>query len=203
VTEKITSGTLQIGNCPGFRNAKIAAAASVLLSLCLGPRTSPAQDGHIDREYPIKAAYLYNFAKYVRWPENVPHDVANNGAWFTIGIVGRSPIESPLREVARKRQIQDRSIRLMAISDADNLARCHVVFVPSDHAQDFLSAMPPDAASSPVLLVGESPGFAAGGGMISFYTKDNRVKFEINPKAAEVAGLKISSKLLRLGKIVQ
>lgn len=181
---------------------RFAAAIVVALALYRGPHTVHAQDGYIDREYPIKATYLYNFAKYVRWPEPSVHNASDRSGWFTIGIVGRSAITSPLREIARKRQVQDRSVRLVSVRRAADLEQCHVVFVPSAEAQEFVATILPHTPVSSVLLVGESPGFATRGGMINFYSKDNRVKFEINPKKAEAANLKISSKLLRLGKIV-
>jgi len=177
-------------------------AIVVAAALCHGSRTCCAQDGYIDREYPIKATYLYNFAKYVRWPEPSVPDAADRPESFTVGIVGRSAIIGPLREIAHKRQVEGRSVRLVSVRNAADFAQCHMVFVPSTEAQAFVATVLPHAPVGPVLLVGESPGFAAHGGMVNFYTENNRVKFEINPKKAEAVKLKISSKLLRLGRIV-
>ncbi len=181
---------------------RIATLIVVAAGLCHGPAMCRAQDGYIDREYPIKAMYLYNFAKYVRWPERPVHNASDGRKWFTIGIVGRSAIVGPLREIASQRQMQDRNVRLVSVQGAADLEHCQMVFVPSSEAKGFVATILPDTPAKPVLLVGESPGFATRGGMINFYTASNRVKFEINPTKAEAAKLKISSKLLRLGKIV-
>lgn len=181
---------------------RVATLIVVAAGLCRGTAMCRAQDGYIDREYPIKATYLYNFTKYVTWPERSVHNASDGKKWFTIGIVGRSEIVGPLREIAGQRQMQNRSVRLVSVQKAADLEYCQMVFVPSAEATEFIATILAGTPPKPALLVGESPGFATRGGMINFYAADNRVKFEINPMKAEAAKLKISSKLLRLGKIV-
>lgn len=152
-------------------------------------------------EYLIKAGFIYNFAKFVQWPQAA---FAQPDSPIVIGILGTDPFGSMLDRVVAGKKIGGRSFvirRLEWGKDAANLKECDILFVSSSerkHMADVVHTV----KHLPVLTIGEAPGFAAGGGVIRFVIEDNRVRFEINVDAAHDAGLDISSRLLTLAKIV-
>jgi YfiR/HmsC-like len=150
-------------------------------------------------EYQVKAAFLYNFAKFVEWPPNAFSDPKQP---MGVCIYGRDPFGRALEDALFGKFIGDRPVILGRAIQFQDLAGCQVVFVSASErepAADLANRLKGRA----VLLVGESEGFAASGGTIQFTIEDSRVRFVINPDAADRAGLKISSKLLALAKIVR
>lgn len=149
-------------------------------------------------EYQVKAAFLYNFAKFVDWPPSAFSDAKQP---LDVCVYGRDPFGNALEDALLGKAIGERRIGLGRAMQFQDLAGCHVVFVSSP-ARESTMDLANRLKGRPVLLVGESEGFAASGGAIQFTIEDNRVHFIINPDAADRAGLKISSKLLALAKIV-
>ena len=160
-----------------------------------------AQGAVIDREYEIKAAYLYNFGKYVEWPD-APKPGAEANSPFLIGIVGTNPFGNALADVAKAKQLGKRKIVLYEVRTIDDYRPCQMLFFPKTAPETLVSSVIAKANTAPTLLVGERSGFAAAGGSVNFYVEANNIKFEINPDAASKRGLRISSKLLQLGRIV-
>ena len=154
------------------------------------------QENFIDRSHHIKAAYLYNFGKYVSWPRSA------SGDQFVIGIVGSSPLQSVLTEAARTKTISGRKIRVEQVESVEQARRCNLLYFPQGQKNPLFEPIARTVQGMPNLLVGEQAGFAHEGGMINFYMENNRVKFEINTDQAKQGGLSISSKLLRLGRSV-
>ena len=150
-------------------------------------------------EYQVKAAFLYNFAKFVDWPPSAFTDPKQP---LDICVYGRDPFGSALEDALLGKTIGERRVGLGRAMQFQELAGCHVVFVSSS-AHESAADLANRLKGRPVLLVGESDGFAASGGTVQFTIEDNRVHFIINPDAADRAGLKISSKLLALAKIVR
>jgi hypothetical protein len=150
-------------------------------------------------EYQVKAAFLYNFAKFVDWPPSAFSDAKQP---LDVCVYGRDPFGNALEDALLGKTIGERRIGLGRAMQFQDLAGCHVVFVSSP-ARESTMDLANRLKGRPVLLVGESEGFAASGGAIQFTIEDNRVHFIINPDAADRAGLKISSKLLALAKIVR
>jgi hypothetical protein len=150
-------------------------------------------------EYQIKAAFLYNFAKFIEWPTSTFRDPKQP---MGICVFGRDPFGHALEEALYGKSIGSRSVFLGRTQQIPELARCQVVFVSaaeSSHVMEIVNGLRGHSA----LLVGESEGFASSGGAIQFVLDQNRVRFAINPDAANRAGLKISSKLLALATIVR
>lgn len=143
----------------------------------------------VSLEYQLKAAYLYNFVKFVTWPSG-----AGSGP-LVICVAGRNPFGDALADTLRGETVGDRMLETRVISMPQ--AGCHVVFLPSGvAAAPFLLA----ARGTPTLTVGESPGFIAQGGMVNFIAEGGRIRFEISAPAADQAELRISSHLLRLAR---
>jgi hypothetical protein len=149
-------------------------------------------------EYPVKLAFLYNFTKFVDWPPGAYRDP---GASLLICIVGHDPFSQDLEGQLRTRTVGDRPVDIRTLKPSENLSACQIVFVPvteKDRADRILKGLKGASA----LTVGETPGFAALGGIVNLTVEGNKVHFEVNLLAAERAGLKISSKLLGIAKIV-
>jgi hypothetical protein len=147
-----------------------------------------AQD--VRPDYRVKAAYLYNFVKFVQWP------AAGPAAPLTICVAGRRVFDSLLEDLVRGEVVNGRPVAARTILEPE--ADCDAVFVPEGAAA---SAYLKAARGRPVLTVGETDTFIAQGGMVRFYLDGRNVRFEINPAAAEQAGLRISSRLLQLARI--
>lgn len=144
----------------------------------------------VSQEYQIKAAYLYNFLKYVEWPEprNRP---------FMICVAGQNPFGTVLEDLTRNERIRGNPVRTALILGPE--PGCDVVFTPrTSNIPAYLNA----AARMPILTVGETPRFIEQGGIVNFFTEDGKVRFAINRNAAERVGLRFSSRLLQLAKIV-
>ena len=150
-------------------------------------------------EYPLKLAFLYNFTKFVEWPAE---SYSDPGAPLAICVVGDDPFSPYLEEELRTRKVESHPVQVKALKVNDTLGACHIVFVPvteESQAARIVSGL----KGSSALTVGESEGFAVLGGIINLTVEENRLHFEVNPVAAERAGLKISSKLLSMAKIVK
>jgi uncharacterized protein DUF4154 len=156
-----------------------------------------AGDGQGQVEYEVKAAFLYNFAKFVQWPP----DAVSSGASTRLCILGRDPFGSLLESGFGGKTIGEKPIEIGRTSDARQLNGCQIVFVSTSErgqAATILEAL----SARPILTVSEIPGFTELGGMVNFYIEDRRIRFEINPKSAARSGLRISSQLLKLSRIV-
>ncbi len=149
-------------------------------------------------EYQLKAAFLFNFAKFIDWPRS---SFANPQAPFSICILGADPFGPEINEMLRNQRVADRPIAVERVHDAARLRGCQIAFISASE-KDRLPEILQSVRGANVLLVGETPGFAQAGGAIEFQMDDKRVRFSINPEAAERAGLHVSSKLLSLATIV-
>jgi len=170
------------------------------LALCLGlaPSALPTEEPRPLDEYAVKAAFLYNFAKFVDWPESV---FAAHPDTHMFCIYGLDPFGANLDALAGK-LVHDRRIAVARLSGPGELARCQLVFLPAAE-KGRLAELRAAVAGRPVLLVGEEASFVARGGMIDFFLQGGHVRFEIDPKKAAAAGLHVSSKLLGLARIAE
>jgi hypothetical protein len=159
-----------------------------------------ADPSDIGREYAIKAAYLYNFAKYVEWPVEA---FANGSSPFVIGVLGKDPFGVNLDEIANTKKLEGRKIEIKRFASMNEYSPCHILFVPAAADAKLKETAAKKADNSMTLLVGEEAGFAEKGAVVNFFMESNRIRFEINPATAKRDKLKISSKLLSLAKIVE
>ena len=150
-------------------------------------------------EYQVKAAFLYNFAKFVEWPPDASRDLSDP---LTICIVGRDPFGTVLDEAVQGKTISGHKLVIRRSKAGQSWKGCQIAFISSSEGKDLPSVLEGSKRSG-VLTVGDTEGFAQRGGMINFVVEQERVHFEVNVEAAERAGLKISSKLLSLAKIVR
>ena len=176
------------------------AAVAVTATALLAPPAPGAATPSPPREHDVKAAFLYHFAQLVEWPVGA----AGPGEPFVIAVVGPDPFASALDRALEGKSVRSQPIDVRRFASLAQLgrARVHVLFVGGGDAGFRERAL--DAVSGqPVLTVGESEGFAERGGMIGFrLTREGRVGFDINARRAEQAGLRMSSQLLKLARIV-
>lgn len=168
-----------------------------LLTVCLLFGFAAAQVQHADEDR-VKAAYLYNFAKFVEWP----------AASFTgpdqptvICSVGDERLAEVLLQSVRGKQPKGRPVEAREVFSEKQFKSCHILLITfrdSQHISEILRSV----QSASVLTVGQSDDFTRLGGMINLVRNDSSLELEINPKAAEAAGLKISSRLLAVSRVV-
>jgi len=174
---------------------KKAALLSVLCVTLAGPMVAESISS---REYEIKAAFLYNFAKFVEWP---PDAFQKNPGHFVIGILGPDPFGSDLDDLLEGKTIQDKSLVLKRIAIPQDATSCHVLFISSAKEEE-LDSILIALKGLPVLTVSDMDQFIQRGGVVGFTLEGKKVRFSINTKVADQAGLKVSSQLLKLAKTV-
>lgn len=180
----------------------VVVAAIGIASLLLLPGTVFCQESEeslISREYPLKALFIYNFAGYVDWPQAANADPK---APFIIGVLGDSPIDETLNQIASSKQIAGRKIVVERFVSINDIKPCQILFVPRSVSAAQQRQVIDLFKNRPVLLVGESDGFASIGGDVNFFIQSNRIRFEVNLAAMRQKELKASSKLLAMAKIV-
>jgi len=149
-------------------------------------------------EYEIKAAYLYNFGKFVEWPAKV----AAPGDSFSICVLGQDPFGASLDTTIADESIKGKSVLVKRILRPQDAVSCHILFISSSEEsrlKEILAAL--DRTS--VLTVSDMPQFTRRGGIIQFVVEANRVRFEVNLTSAERSGLTLSSQLLKVANSVR
>ena len=148
-------------------------------------------------EYQVKAAFLFNFAKFVEWPAQA-FKTANEP--IGICVLGPNPFGSSLDKAVEGKVVGNRKFVVREVRDAPQAGECHILFV-SAAGWTRSRAVLGDIKKCCALTVGETGEFIAVDGMINLRLEEARVRMEVNPDAAERAGLRISSKLLSLAEI--
>jgi len=149
----------------------------------------------VANEYEVKAAFLFNFTRFVDWPPSSGNDS------HCIGIAGADPFGAALEDALNGRTAGGHRFSVKHFKPGAESA-CEVVFIAETDGKK-LRAILGRLQGSPVLTVGEAPGFCRSGGVIAFKIEDNKVRLEINPDAAQRSRLQISSKLLSLATLVR
>lgn len=175
---------------PRGRSGRIRAILLIVL-LALFPCPASAQTA---AEYDVKAAFLYNFTKFVEWP---PQAFPPGSSQLKVCVLGDNPFGRSLESLITGEEVQGRKLQLWQMDILHSPDFCHVLFIGRSERRR-IPAILMAVRGSPVLTVSETDGFLEKGGTINFKKQDGKVRFEINPGAAERGGLKMSSKLLRL-----
>jgi hypothetical protein len=149
----------------------------------------------IAKEYQIKAAFVYNFTKFVEWP---PDRFAASTDPIVIGVLGKNPFGDNLENAVRGRKVAGRDIVIVNISSATSRTPIHVLFVASGEEKSFDPGLAAGA-----LTVGESERFTALGGMITFISDADKIRFMINLEKADREQIKLSAQLLKLASTVR
>jgi YfiR/HmsC-like len=172
-----------------------ALRAMVLLGfLCAKPSAQTSYS-----EYEVKAAMLYNLAKFVKWPA---HQATRGSGAIAVGVFGSDPFGPLLEQMLRDRTVHGKPILLRRSDSLAELEECQILFIGRAERRQIPMVLRQVRPFS-VLTVGETEGFARFGGMVAFKVEDNRLRLQVNLVAAERAGIKISSKLLKLATVVR
>ena len=171
---------------------KYVAAGLVASALAVLPGAAPRASEYTEpTEYQVKAAFLYNFAKFVEWPD------PRGRAPFVIGVLGDDPFGDVLEQTVTGKTVKSREFAVRRLADAAEAPRVDILFIASSEKSRLPEVLGRLRGSS-VLTVGDTDNFVGRGGMVGFRTNGNVVRFDINLRAATRAGLRISSQLLRL-----
>jgi hypothetical protein len=173
--------------------------AATLTALAPGSAAGQTSECLVSREYPLKAAYLYNFANYVEWPASA-FPAADSP--FTIGVLGSDPFGTVLDELAATKKVRDRRIVILRFSRAEQVKDCQILFIAATVSKPQRAEALARLAHAPVLVICDSGAEIGLGGMIHFVNENNRIRFTVNARLARQADLKISSKILALAKSV-
>ncbi|HMW18241.1 MAG TPA: YfiR family protein [Accumulibacter sp.] len=145
----------------------------------------------------VKAAFVYNFAKFTDWPE----EVWNRSTTMRVCAAGaRNAFSHALTALDPQLSIHGKEIEVQTISRPQEVARCHLLVITgSESVGEWLR----HARTLPMLTIGDAEGFAVSGGIIGLFVEGEKVKFEINQEAALRAGIKLSSRLVKLARLVK
>ncbi len=144
-------------------------------------------------EYDVKAAFLYNFTKFVEWPSWAFHD---DRSTVRLCVLGEDPFGGSLQELAEG-EVAGRRVTVLRARALGAPTGCQILFV-SRSERERLPLILREVRDAPVLTVGDMQGFLEQGGIVNFIVEGSKVRFEISQEAAERAGIRISSRLLRL-----
>ncbi len=144
-------------------------------------------------DYEVKAAYLFNFSRFVTWPPPTPAQ----GDMFSVCVLGRNPFGSALKDTLAGENVDGRAVVAKAIKKVEEALACRILFV-SGSEKSKMPAILESLGDARILTVSDAPGFTARGGMIQFVNEGRNVRFEVNLTAAERAGLALSADLLRV-----
>jgi YfiR/HmsC-like len=164
----------------------------VVMALLAG---TPWINGESAQEYVVKAAFLYNLAKFVEWPDTQ----AKAPLYF--GILGQDPFGDTLDRTVNNKLIGGRPVMIKRSAELAGLADCQVVFVSSSETKR-LKQILKTLEGRPVLTVGDTEGFVQSGGETALVLEQNRVVLEVNTDQTAKAGLRISSRALEVARIV-
>ena len=175
-------GFLVLRFCPAF-----------LLALFIVPiaTRSEAQQSR-PTESQVKAAYLFNFGKFVRWPV-----MANSVDSLRICVLGKNSFGNVLEATVKGEAISGKPVTARDIPSMHEADGCHILFV-SMSEESHLGAILASAKRLPVLTVSDIPHFAERGGMIGLVNQEDRIRFEVNVTPIEDSGLTVSSELLKV-----
>jgi hypothetical protein len=170
----------------------------LLLSLVLICKTTAYAEDQTS-EYKVKAVYLYNFTKFVSWPDTtLPGDTQT----INICVLGKNPFGSLLEPITHMKT-QGKTITIEYIEDIRALEKksCHILFISASE-QGALAELLRKTATMPILTVSDMDGFVRHDGIIGFVVKEDKVRLEINLSAARQTGLTISAKLLEIATVI-
>lgn len=172
---------------PAVVNAAMRLLCGVILLLALTPaRAAPT-------EYELKAAFIYQIAKFIEWP--------SSGAPLRLCVLGGNPFGAAL-ETIRGKPVSERKMEMSLLDMDADTRECNMLFIaaPAERNIERIAAI---SRGSGVLTIGDTEGFAQRGAIVNFFVESGKVRFEINLQASRRAGLKISSQLLKLARIIQ
>jgi hypothetical protein len=180
------------------RSRSLLRGLAALSAVCLLATGARAADEARPSEYDVKAAFLFHFARLTEWPRSTLPERQP----FVVAVLGHDPFGPALDRVLEKQSAHGRPLEIHRANSLEELpATAHIVFIGASERED--ARILRHFRGRHVLTVGERAGFCEAGGIVNFLvTAEGRVRFEINLRAAEASGLRVSSQVLKLARIV-
>ena len=169
---------------------------SILIILIVVPLLGFKSSGGTDTITRIKTIFLYQFTKYIEWPETYK---AGN---FVIGVYGETPVHKGLETMAKTKKTATQSFEIKKFNSISEISKCHVLFVAANKSAEVKTVLAKVKTQS-TLLVTEKTGLALQGASINFVSKDNKQKFEMNKGAILKQKLRVNGKLEALAILVK
>jgi hypothetical protein len=170
----------------------IVSCVMTLAAFCQGRATEERYG-----EYDVKAAFIYNFAKFVEWPEKA---TGAHGNVFQLCVLGEDPFGGALNQYQGK-PVKEKKLNIRPLKSIRNASECRILFIAASERDRIVSILEA-IGDTPVLTVGDVEGYARHGVVINLRLDSGKVRFNINQATARRSGLKISSQLLRLASSV-
>lgn len=174
-----------------FKAAMGLLCGALLLSALTPAHAAPT-------EYDLKAAFIYQIAKFVEWP---PTQSPPASALLRLCVLGGNPFGAAL-DTIRGKPVNERKMEVSLLDMGADTNECDMLFVAAP-AEKYLDRIIALSRGRSMLVIGDTQGFAQRGVMVNFFPEDGKIRFEINPAASRRTWLKISSQLLKLARIVQ
>lgn len=174
---------------------RLMSTAVVWMSLLMAQQSGRATAA-VDAEYRIKAEFVERFTRFIEWP---PGTFPSPRAPLVIGILGSHPIYPHLARIAREREVRGRPLVVHRLTDLSQVDGCQVVFVAGSEAEQ-VPELVARTRGKPILTIGDTPGFGQLGVDINLYVEEGYVRFEIDEELARGSTLRVSSRLLKLGR---
>ena len=155
--------------------------------------------GQTAPEYAVKASYIARFTEFIEWPEKTIED--NPSKPIVISVIGDAPFRDIFDRTFAALKIKRKSVEIRYISSVEDSEGSQIIFISRSEKRR-LKQIVAFTKDKPILTISDTQGFVGQGVMINFYQEEKKIRFEINPSAAEDAGLQLSSLLLSSAKIV-
>lgn len=153
------------------------------------------QEQVVNREYVLKAVYLYRFATYIRWPKGA---FASANSPFVIAVFGPDPVGDNLRKIAAAKKIDGRKILIRHFAKPEDVRDCHILFMTRRVDGETQKAIIQQHSERGILFVGETKEFLQHGGVIDFMIRENQIRMFISQRAYKREKLKVSAQILRV-----
>jgi len=155
-----------------------------------------ADDKGVSLEDKTKAVFIYNFMKYIQWPDD------DTTRPFCIAVIGKSGIIAPLKEIEKKKTVRNRKIEVKQVQNITDIDTCHILFISKSEKkrlQDILDS----THHRNILTVSDAEGFSERGVVITFRIINDKIRFQINSTALDTLTLRVSSQLLKLALFIE
>ena len=181
-------------SCRARRSSRLLAATVILAGMSARPAYAQSVS-----EFELKAAFVYNFAKFTEWPA----ETLRPGGPLVFCVNGDDGIETALAQTTKNRLLEGHQVVVRRLGDGEPTHTCHILYVSASTGHDRTVQLVETLTTASVLTISDRSGFATRSGIAELFIENGRVRFAINVNAALRSRLHISSRLLSLAKIIK
>jgi len=181
-----------------FKSFLVLSLSFYLLIHLASPKAAAQEK--VSRDYIIKAGFIYNFTRFIKWPPPSKFSASNNG--YNICVIGDNPFGSILDRLEEKHRLKEHPLKINLDVSQNNFEGCHILFVSFSERFN-VEQIVEQTRNLKILTVGDTEGFAERGIDINLLVIQNKVKFEISKQCLDTKGFKVSSELYDLATIVE